>query len=229
MSVYAGQSQAATREESVGEVWQAETAGILQKGDFLEADTRIQAFAAGDTVENEKLEQAMAAALDRGERSVEVLEFRIPISEEGFFSRFVNNHPQYFYLSGCRYWISGNYISRIEFDFTVEEEAKRTKMIEEYEGNIRQILSNIQSSWSDLEKVLYINDYLASNCEYDTGLQKFTAYDAVVGQSAVCQGYSLAFQDLMNRLGIDCELVSSVSINHAWNRIAMAVCAIFSF
>ncbi len=219
MSVYAGQSQAATREESVGEVWQAETAGILQKGDFLEADTRIQAFAAGDTVENEKLEQAMAAALDRGERSVEVLEFRIPISEEGFFSRFVNNHPQYFYLSGCRYWISGNYISRIEFDFTVEEEAKRTQMIEEYEGNIHQILSNVQSSWSDLEKVLYINDYLASNCEYDTGLQKFTAYDAVVGQSAVCQGYSLAFQDLMNRLGIDCELVSSVSINHAWNLV----------
>ena len=200
---------------------QAETTGILQNGDLLKEDTRIRAFAAGDMADSKTLEKAMAAALEKGEKSVDVLELKIPASDEGFFSRFVNNHPQYFYVESCRYWISGNYISRIEFSFTVEEETKRTKMIEEYESKIDHILANIQPAWSDLEKILYIHDYLASNCEYDTTLQKFTAYDAVVGQTAVCQGYSLAFQDLMNRLGISCELVSSNAINHAWNLVKL--------
>ncbi|MCX4317681.1 MAG: hypothetical protein OSJ52_13750, partial [Lachnospiraceae bacterium] len=45
---------------------QAETTGILQNGDLLKEDTRIRAFAAGDTADSKTLEKAMAAALEKG-------------------------------------------------------------------------------------------------------------------------------------------------------------------
>lgn len=43
-------------------------------------------------------------------------------------------------------------------------------MREEYDAAVNTALQGVAASWSDMEKLLYLNDYLARNCEYDTAL-----------------------------------------------------------
>ena len=92
-------------------------------------------------------------------------------------------------------------------------------MLKKYDVAISQALSGVEEDWSDMEKALYVNDYLALNCEYDYTLSNHTAYDALVNKSAVCEGYAEAYKLLTAELGMECEIVSSRSLNHAWNMI----------
>ncbi len=89
----------------------------------------------------------------------------------------------------------------------------------ELESAVREITGMVDSSWSDLKKALFINDYMALTCEYDLTYSKYTAYDNIVGHTSVCQGYAEAYWLLMNRLGVDCKIVTSWDLNHAWNLV----------
>ena len=71
-----------------------------------------------------------------------------------------------------------------------------------YKMAISRILSGVNKNWSDFEKILYIHDYLVTNCHYDLTFRHYKAYDAIVNNTAVCQGYSEAYKVLLNKLGI---------------------------
>ena len=86
-----------------------------------------------------------------------------------------------------------------------------------YESTVYNILSGIDPSWSDEKKLLYIHDYIVTNCQYDQTYNNYSAYDCLVEHSAVCNGYALAFCDLANRLGIETHMVASDKLWHAWN------------
>lgn len=107
-----------------------------------------------------------------------------------------------------------SYIPRYEFD-----EAETSRMREEFNAAVTQILSGVNPEWSDREKALYVHDTLISQYEYDESLQKFDAYSLLVGGSAVCQGYTLAYNYLMDRMGIPCASVASNEMKHIWNQI----------
>lgn len=86
---------------------------------------------------------------------------------------------------------------------------------------------HITDDMTDYEKALLVHDWLAVYCEYDyerllsnsIPAESHTAYGALTKQVAVCDGYSKAFQYIMQKLGIPCYLTSSSEINHAWNII----------
>ena len=87
----------------------------------------------------------------------------------------------------------------------------------ELEAAANEIISKVNPSWSDLAKVLFVHDYLAATRCYDTTYTKYSAYHNLVEGTSVCQGYSEAFWYLMYKLGIDCKVVDSNTLNHAWN------------
>ncbi|MBQ7171179.1 MAG: hypothetical protein IJR89_02760 [Clostridia bacterium] len=78
---------------------------------------------------------------------------------------------------------------------------------------------------SETEKALLLHDRLAVCAAYDTvnlyqndiPHDSYTAYGALVLGTAVCQGYSAAYLYLLREAGIDSELCTSNTINHAWN------------
>ncbi len=75
---------------------------------------------------------------------------------------------------------------------------------------------------TDSEKLLYLHDWLVTHCEYDLTYNKVTAYNAMVEGRAVCDGYAKAYKHLCNLAGLDCEYVSSNTINHAWNMVMLS-------
>ncbi len=77
---------------------------------------------------------------------------------------------------------------------------------------------------SDSYKISAIYNYLCKNVEYkysdDTDWMKYTAYDALVNGTAVCQGYANAFYFLLCKAGVDSRIVTGFADNgesHAWN------------
>ncbi len=116
--------------------------------------------------------------------------------------------------------VYGQYIHRIEFKVT--ENNQKIKL-EKLQAKTDEIIKNI-TNLSDVEKVLYVFDYLAENIEYDKSYSyKPNAYYALVEGKAVCWGYANAFDHLMKNLGIYSEVIKGGTNvgRHAWNKIKL--------
>lgn len=175
-----------------------------------------------DTVK-QQVQKALTDAWDACEQSCDLASFQIPKDDMSqIYFETLNKNPKYFYVSG-RFSMSidqtTNSISRVNITYNITDPEEIQTKKAEYEAAVSKIIANAQDSWSDAEKALYINDYLARNCSYDNSLQNHSAYDALVTQSAVCEGYALAFLELSQRLELQCEMVSSEQLNHAWNLV----------
>ncbi|SFC60915.1 leucine-rich repeat protein [Butyrivibrio sp. YAB3001] len=90
-----------------------------------------------------------------------------------------------------------------------------------YETEVKKILSGMNSKWKDEEKLFYIHDYIVTHAKYDHSLKGWSAYDCIVNHNCVCNGYALAFEDVVKRTGIPVTYISSVVNDHAWNAVKL--------
>lgn len=106
------------------------------------------------------------------------------------------------------------------------------------ESAAKQILDQVPANASDWKKALIVHDALVRHVTYQEGRYDQTAYGALVEGRAVCNGYAMAFEYLMTKLGIPCDTVvgftspvsaslakniifaSSISA-HAWNVVTL--------
>ena len=83
----------------------------------------------------------------------------------------------------------------------------------------------IRPGMSDYDIALTLHDYLVLHCEYNsarygTGIRHMAhdAFGALAIGDAVCEGYALAYEMLMETAGIPCEYVSGYANGaHGWN------------
>ncbi len=107
----------------------------------------------------------------------------------------------------------------VEFSYIYSPD-ETEKMMKKLDTAAKKAIEGIDEAMSDAEKVLYVHDYIILNCEYDDDLERFSAYDCLVNKSAVCMGYTLAYQLILeDYLGIECAAVVSDSENHSWNYV----------
>lgn len=86
-------------------------------------------------------------------------------------------------------------------------------------------------SWVDLEEMTEFqvtqafHDYILTQCDYDYSSSlsdaSYTPYGCLARGSAVCQGYSLSYKLLLNRVGIRCLYVVSKDMNHSWDLVQL--------
>ena len=143
---------------------------------------------------------------------------------------FTADHPEVFWLdaaSGYTYY---------EYEDSLSASLRYTATGGELEGKKAELNAAVEKAAKgapdnadDFEVELYLNDYLSDNCAYNTEAgSKHTAYGALVGGEAVCDGYSHAFQLLCRRLGIECTVIEGTSDfnndaenGHMWNCILL--------
>lgn len=89
-----------------------------------------------------------------------------------------------------------------------------------YEQKVAEILAaTVFEGMSDWQIALSIHDYLAAYGEYDETYTYYLGYDLLVRGTSVCDGYTKAYMDLLNRVGIPCVRVVSEAMNHSWNLV----------
>lgn len=71
------------------------------------------------------------------------------------------------------------------------------------------------------EIALSVHDRLILMSRYDETLKKNTAYDLLVDGSTVCSGYTVLYQDILNRAGVPCVSVTSEAMEHTWNLVQL--------
>ena len=83
-----------------------------------------------------------------------------------------------------------------------------------------EIVSSVPKNATELEKVLFVHDYITSHYEYDMSYQNRNLYTTVRDKKCVCQGYSYLFMYIMNKyFEMECTTVPSDACNHMWNKV----------
>ncbi len=141
----------------------------------------------------------------------------------------INQSPEFYYANtGYRYLLNADgYVSQIQLFFESFDGIEQAERLAEtpsedqlLEEKADEIISHIDPRWSDEEIALYLHNWLCLNCEYEsTNPNCYNAYGAIVEGLAVCAGYSLGYQYLMEKASIPCAYVISYKLNHAWNLI----------
>lgn len=110
---------------------------------------------------------------------------------------------------------NGNVTVNYGFNYlTTKEEEQYTN------GKVVEILNAIISDQMTVEqKEKAIHDWIVSKVEYDTSLKEHSAYAALKLGHTVCQGYSLLNFKMLQNVGITSRIISSESMNHAWNMV----------
>ena len=161
---------------------------------------------------------------ENGQINVDVSAFRVPVDDKNTLRDSSLYHfPQnFFWTGGFSFSHSSNgYLSSIKvtpsLGGTNLNAAQLAQKKEEFMGMLEALCALRCDEWSDLETVLFYNDYLAANYQYDLSFRIYNPFEFLSLKTGVCQAYTAVFQLLMNRFGIPCSCVHSNAMNHIWN------------
>lgn len=142
---------------------------------------------------------------------------------------FRGDNPYYIFSIWATHDDDDNTILVLGYQYTPEEAAEKRRQDAEEQAVVdAAIASCVTDGMSDYEIAKALHDYLALNNEYDMRYYSgnvpaisYTAYGALVNRTSVCAGYALAYERLMDQVGIPCEYVTGMTTNgyHAWNII----------
>lgn len=157
------------------------------------------------------------------------------------YAQIVNGNPQWFYyVSDVVFFRIGDELSSVYLLVDMDMYGKRAT----YETEISAMLAEAipdDTGMSEAEKALALHDYIALHLRYHyTAWNEyifehygdshwlyanypgaFSAYGAIVDKHAVCHGMSLAYKDMLRRVGIEAyvEAAYSTGAGHAWNLV----------
>ena len=106
------------------------------------------------------------------------------------------------------------YVSQI---MPVYGTSKDRSMRDLYEAAVKKMIDSIPKDASDVDKVVLVNDYIASISTYSKSIDfKYESRGIFLNGGGVCNGYALAFIDGMNRFEIESKYVASRDMDHGW-------------
>ncbi len=120
------------------------------------------------------------------------------------------------------YSCDGTYVYEFipTYVYTADEiEQYRTELV----NTANSVISAASQLGTDVEKLLYIHNYLVDTVIYDSvgNLNQNNAYGAMILHSSMCEGYAGSFAYMANQLGIKTYVITSVGIGHAWNLVLL--------
>ncbi len=140
----------------------------------------------------------------------------------------VNTNPyEYYTMTNIKVALAEENYETVTTTLNFTIEYKTTKAQEDlFTAQIDDIVPKlISNSRTTSDKELAIHDWIVNNVQYDTSLTRYTAYDALVNHSAVCEGYALLAYRMLMSAGIEVKIVSGTANNgsqvesHAWNLV----------
>ena len=145
-------------------------------------------------------------------------------------SAVLNSVPQSFVCAsdGMKYSISGGRFTMLSLNLKANAASMRADYDSEKQTVLNSLFPSGTSGMSKTEIALAIHDYLALHTRYDYAAVEsgskdnpnmYNAYGVLVNGIAVCQGYALAYIDLLREVGVESYFVSSSNLNHGWNVI----------
>lgn len=152
------------------------------------------------------------------------------VSSDEVFRIFVyvlGDHPEIFWCHGGGVFSSDGYLEP-EYSCPKEKAVEETQLVY---AKAQEIIKSLPAGGDDYDKALAIFEYISKNTAYDNEEAKninkkenvlnykpHSVSGAFLDSTAVCSGYSKAYQYLLEMAGISSAYVSGTSMNnsHAW-------------
>lgn len=185
--------------------------------------------------DDRSLEEIIVEGLRNVEERISIPAGMLPFTSEeeirDIYFAIVRAHPEFFYVgNGAGFSILGGYV--VSFSPQYDEALSQSSVIADFNARVEEILAEtIASGMSQVEMALSLHDYLVLHCAYDWNVANrkgassynvYTAYGALMEGNAVCQGYAMAYNLLLNKVGIKTDYVTSVIPNqgrHGWSLV----------
>ncbi len=206
---------AAPAEASGGGILDAARGKLTRLGGL----TRTETYDISETTRKAVTNKIVAGLKNRSD-DIDVSAYGLTV-QEGYnlYYEVLDSHYEFFYVKNGFSWsYSGNTLISIQ---PVYDTAFTDSDVTAFNDRCMSIIAGLPQG-TNVEKFLYLHDYLVTHCEYDRTYSKTSAYNALVEGSAVCDGYSKAFKYLCDLAGLTCEFISSNDINHSWNMVQVS-------
>lgn len=152
---------------------------------------------------------------------IDISRYQIPVDDlGGLIDYLMCSKPELFFVDwyNVRYSHGNGKVASLFFEYTMTP-VQYAVASAEYEARVAAVLGRIPADFSDLEKLLFLHDYIADWCTYDETLTIRDAYSMLTGRTGVCQAYMLLYADLLNRIGIENTYAETTS--HVWNVVKL--------
>jgi len=180
-------------------------------------ESEIEFF--GITVDDE-IESRLVAGWETLDSKIYVNDLDISVDDcADLYRKALFENPLLYYVdTGFRYGYIGDKVVYYIPVYNETDTAVINDTIAGIHAETEEILLYVNGNMSDFEKVMAVHDYMVLNYEYDITYSNYTS-TIMVTKTGVCMSYALAFNHVMEQLGIPCAYVSSQEMNHAWNLV----------
>jgi len=169
--------------------------------------------------------KALANGFSQFSREIALDSYNLSLADLNNIMAYLKYYEQYYYLAGSYSYAMypDGQIAYCKPSYTMPKD-------QVIAGNriIKQktdaLVSEASKLKTDIEKIIYVHDYIIENFEYDSDHldQKYNnIYYGLVENKTMCVGYSETFNYIMTRLGIKSYIVTSVKNAHAWNMVLL--------
>jgi len=74
---------------------------------------------------------------------------------------------------------------------------------------------------SEVEKALFLHDFICENFEYDSSLENENVYEFLLMGKGTCEAYMLLYTAVLRECGIEAHFAASDSMAHIWNVVKL--------
>ncbi|WP_312711098.1 transglutaminase domain-containing protein [Proteiniclasticum ruminis] len=211
---------------TVQEYTEAFPKAAVFSGSFLSAEASRVNPGMYKEADYQKIKSRFLQAVTAYEDTVALEEFHLTSSQAfEIYYRLYNETPHFFYLSYSTSALISehNEVLQLNLDYYYPK-SMIPDMKRKLEEKITLFLSDLDETWTDFEKALYVYDKLILETSYTAGEKDslYTVYGVFTENQAVCQGYASAYTLIMrDYLGIETHYIYSKEMNHAWNLIRL--------
>lgn len=180
------------------------------------------------TRKEQLLYEAMTDAISDFDSFTREIPYRYSSDEFNDVVKFIIcDNPMLFYVSyDSSVMYTNDIATKVELKYTVERE-DAIEMRNALDTELERIAALLMKE-DAFATELAIHDYLVENCAYlsDDASADYlnnTAYGAIINHKSYCDGYALAFKELMNRCGLFASTVCGTAngLNHMWDIVCI--------
>lgn len=208
---------------------EGEIKSSYHQGKFMETEEKEAVLAAMNDEKHSQVINDLYNGIKAYQESIPLERYSINPSELLVcYTAVINNHPDMYYVS-------------MLYDYTIFEDGEiaefyptylltRDEMVEtqnEIDNEVDKILAEIEPGMSRMDQITAVTNYFTDNYTYDyehyQNPGKYEKHYKITAlfmdKTAVCEGFGLGFQYVMEKINIPCVTVQSPSMGHLWNLV----------
>lgn len=164
-------------------------------------------FYKGGAISYNELYDEVINSIESGETDVDISRHATDSTIKKVGYRIINGSPEYFHIVNS-YSYSSNDKNSWTFSFSYNSYADNyEKNLVRYREMIKEIASQVDETYTDYDKALWLHDYMIDNFSYDYNYSSYSSLSMLDNKKGICSSYALLYKDLLEEVGIKNEIV----------------------